>query len=94
MQQLTAKELREQLNRFVPLRECLSCGVGPHLKVHKCDEPLSLCCPNCGFSSGSFPDLQPVVTDWHRSNKPNDEHIAEVWGMRFERQQSALEESL
>ena len=29
--------------------------------------------------------MQAAVTDWHRSNLPNNEHIAEVWAMRYER---------
>jgi hypothetical protein len=30
--------------------------------------------------------MQAAVTDWHRSNLQNNEHIAEVWAMRYERQ--------
>lgn len=84
--QHTREELSEQLKRFMPFRACLCGAECPHLKVYNSDRPFCLVCPNCGFSCGPFADIQPAVTDWHRSNRPGDTHISEVWAMRYESQ--------
>lgn len=87
--QLTKKDIAERLKAFAPFRVCLGCGVGPHLKIHKSDEPFTFCCPECDFKAGPFSELQAAVTDWHRANRAdgsNVDHIAEVWGMRYESQ--------
>lgn len=88
----TRENLSEQLKRFMPFRPCLCGGECPNLKVYKSDKPFSFVCPKCGFTAGPFADLQPAVTDWHRANLPNNEHTAEVWAMRYEKQMAELQE--
>lgn len=84
--QLNKKELAEQLKRFSPFRGCLSCGNTPRLHLQKGNEPFTFYCTSCGFNTGQHGSMQAAVTDWHRSNLPNNEHIAEVWAMRYERE--------
>lgn len=78
-------ELAKQLKRFAPFRVCLSCGTTPHLHLQKGAEPFTFYCLQCGFHVGPHGSMQAAVTDWHRANLANNEHIAEVWAMRYER---------
>ncbi|MEH6554507.1 hypothetical protein [Pseudoalteromonas tetraodonis] len=84
--QLNKDELAKQLKYFSPFRGCLSCEKAPSLHLQKGDEPFTFYCTRCGFHTGPHGSMQAAVTDWHRSNLPNNEHIAEVWAMRYERQ--------
>ncbi|WP_350635695.1 hypothetical protein [Pseudoalteromonas sp. GW168-MNA-CIBAN-0100] len=83
--QLNKKEIAGQLKYFSPFRGCLSCEQAPHLHLQNGDNPFTFYCTRCGFHTGPHGSMQAAVTDWHRSNLPNNEHIAEVWAMRYER---------
>lgn len=88
MSQPARQRITEQLQRHKPFRVCLVCEVEPKLSIK--DGKFIFWCADCGWRSGGFDDLQAAITDWHRSNRPNDSHIGECWQNRLKQQRERL----